>query len=249
MAAERALTTSFSSVSTNDYGIITKLFVESIVTTNGAIVTEKRRETRLETDAKGNLLETATSEFAESFTIGSAGKAETKRQTESEENLLSFLGFEFGGVFDSTNCVVISDEGPEKCLEVEPKKKLPGFEKYYLFVTPASGKVVRVRAVSDGVIPFDKDGGHYVLDALELRYGVRPRMASLRSPIYVFDISSDDHIIFSVSGYKGRNSALEAWSVPMEKMALKEFEVIKNETARKAGEVRKKLVEDTSVVF
>ena len=58
--------TAETSVTTNDNGSVSRTFVESSVTTNGNLVTERRRETRTNMDAAGNILETSTSEYAQS---------------------------------------------------------------------------------------------------------------------------------------------------------------------------------------
>ena len=68
-AAERKDMTSRteeSSVTTNDNGIVSRSFTECTVATNGNMVTERRRETRTNMDQDGNVLETSTSEFAQS---------------------------------------------------------------------------------------------------------------------------------------------------------------------------------------
>ena len=51
--------TAETSVTTNDNGSVSRTFVESSVTTNGNLVTERRRETRTNMDAAGNILETS----------------------------------------------------------------------------------------------------------------------------------------------------------------------------------------------
>ena len=53
--------TAESSVTTNDNGSVSRVFTESTVTTNGNMVTERRRETRTNMDMEGNVLETSTS--------------------------------------------------------------------------------------------------------------------------------------------------------------------------------------------
>ena len=64
-----------SSVTTNDNGIVSRTYTECTVTTNGNMVTERRRETRTNMDADGNVLESSTSEFAQSYSVGDGGVA------------------------------------------------------------------------------------------------------------------------------------------------------------------------------
>ena len=62
-----------ASIVTNDNGSVARTYVESTVTTNGNMVTERRRETRTTLDADGNMLESSTSEYAQSYPVGEEG--------------------------------------------------------------------------------------------------------------------------------------------------------------------------------
>ena len=73
--------TAESSVTTNDNGSVSRLFTESTVTTNGNMVTERRRETRTNMDMDGNVLETSTSEYAQSYPVGDVGVTPLSAQT------------------------------------------------------------------------------------------------------------------------------------------------------------------------
>ncbi|MBR1588571.1 MAG: hypothetical protein IJ658_09635, partial [Kiritimatiellae bacterium] len=73
--------TAASSVVTNDNGSVSRTFVESSITTNGNLVTEHRRETRTNMDMDGNVLQTTTSEYAQSYSVGDTGwKLPTARE-------------------------------------------------------------------------------------------------------------------------------------------------------------------------
>ena len=94
---------------TNDNGSVTRSFTECNVTTNGSMVTERRRETRTTTDTAGNVLETSTSEYAQSYPVGDVGLVSLAKEAKADENAAakadnsSFLGLEFGSVFEGTN--------------------------------------------------------------------------------------------------------------------------------------------------
>ena len=77
--------TAESSVTTNDNGSVSRLFTESTVTTNGNMVTERRRETRTNMDMEGNILETSTSEYAQSYPVGDDGVMPLSAQKPQED--------------------------------------------------------------------------------------------------------------------------------------------------------------------
>ena len=64
-----------ASVVTNDNGSVSRTFTECTITTNGSMVTEHRRETRTTLDTEGNMLESSTSEYAQSYSVGDFGAA------------------------------------------------------------------------------------------------------------------------------------------------------------------------------
>lgn len=96
--------TAESSVVTNDNGSVSRIFTESSVTTNGNMVTEHRRETRTSMDKDGNVLETSTSEYAQSYNVGDTRlkfaradkKGDGKTDVTAAEGADSFLGLQFG---------------------------------------------------------------------------------------------------------------------------------------------------------
>ena len=106
-----------SSVTTNDNGSVSRTFTESTVTTNGNMVTEHRRETRTNMDMEGNVLETSTSEYAQSYPVGDHGvtplasiKTRSAASDEPAVKFDSFLGLKFGEVFKGTNFVTDASE-------------------------------------------------------------------------------------------------------------------------------------------
>ena len=102
--------TAETSVTTNDNGSVSRTFVESSVTTNGNLVTERRRETRTNMDAAGNILETSTSEYAQSYNVGDTGwklPASKLDPSDAEKDIQTdtFMGLKFGDVIADTNTV------------------------------------------------------------------------------------------------------------------------------------------------
>ncbi len=91
-----------SSVTTNDNGVVSRAYTECSVTTNGNMVTERRRETRTNMDQDGNVFETSTSEFAQSYSVGDSGAAAFAAASAGAESgpaprdSSSFLGLAFG---------------------------------------------------------------------------------------------------------------------------------------------------------
>ena len=79
-----------STVTTNDNGSVSRVFVESSITTNGNLVTEHRRETRTSMDSDGNVLGTTTSEYAQSYNVGDTGwKLNTKLGADVEKPVIA----------------------------------------------------------------------------------------------------------------------------------------------------------------
>ena len=168
---------------TNDNGSVTRSFTECNVTTNGSMVTERRRETRTTTDTAGNVLETSTSEYAQSYPVGDVGLVSLAKEAKADENAAakadnsSFLGLEFGSVFEGTNFVKDVDEPTLLRAGYTPKKALAGFDDYYVYVTPTTHKVVKVFACAkESVDPGARGRRHYLLEALEKRYGTWARL-------------------------------------------------------------------------
>ena len=186
--------TAESSVTTNDNGSVSRLFTESTVTTNGNMVTERRRETRTNMDMDGNVLETSTSEYAQSYPVGDVGVVPLSAQTSDGDmkergNADSFLGLKFGETFSSTNFVEDANDPDFLRAAFKPKKPLEGFDDYYVYVTPKTHKVAKIYACAkDAIDPGAQWRRHYLIEALEKRYGTWARLCSWRRPCYSFEI-------------------------------------------------------------
>jgi hypothetical protein len=259
---ENTTRTSESAVVTNDNGSVSRTFVESNVATNGNMVTERRRETRTTTDTEGNVLETSTSEYAQSYPVGdfplasrpssprADGDCEGGSET-SAEQADSFMGLKFDEVFESTNFVNDADEPALLRAAFVPKKALAGFDDYYVYVTPKSHKVAKVFACAkEAVEPGARWRRHYLIEALEKRYQTWARLCSFRRPCYTFDIGSGRHVTACLAG-AGRDyeTVLAAWDDDVLDKAAEEIEELREEARKNAYEKRRARVSDAADAF
>ena len=147
--------TAEKSVTTNDNGSVSRVFVESSVTTNGNLVTEHRRETRTDMDSDGNVLGTTTSEYAQSYNVGDTGwkiSSCAGKSGDAAADTDSFLGLKFGAVMGETNTVREAGEPSLLRIAFKPKKPLAGFDDYYAYLTPKTHKVAKICACAKSAI-------------------------------------------------------------------------------------------------
>jgi len=237
--------TAESSVTTNDNGSVSRTFVESSVTTNGNLVTERRRETRTNMDADGNVLETSTSEYAQSYNVGDTGwKLPSSRLDSPDADKPvatdAFMGLKFGDVLADTNTVREAGEPSLLRVKFTPKKPLAGFDDYYAYLTPKTHKVAKVVACAKNAI---EPGGswrrHYLIEALEKRYNTWARLISYRRPYYAFDVAPDRTVTVCLAGAsQDYQTAISAWDDTVVQLADKEEEELRQE-ARKAARARR----------
>lgn len=248
-----------ASIVTNDNGSVARTYVESTVTTNGNMVTERRRETRTTMDSDGNMLESSTSEYAQSYPVGEEGmssfstrlaksEGEKKDASKVEE---CFLGLKFGEPFESTNFVADIDEPTLLRATFTPKKALAGFDDYYVYVTPTTHKVVKVYACAkEAIDPGTNWRRHYLIEALEKRYGTWARPRSWCRPIYTFDIGSGRFVTACLAGAsRDYETVLVGWDDAMLTVAADETEAIRLERRKNAAEKRKARVNDAASAF
>jgi hypothetical protein len=257
-AADSSTRNAKSSVSTNDNGSVSRLFTESTVTTNGNMATEHRRETRTNMDMDGNVLETSTSEYAQTYPVGDfgvrplsalGGREGSKAQASDSAD--SFLGLGFGSVFASTNFVKDASEPEFLRSKFTPAKPLDGFDDYYVYVTPKSRKVAKVYACAKNVIePGARWRRHYLLEALEKRYGTWARLCSYRRPCYTFDIGGSRHVTACLDGASGDyRTVLVAWDDEIVDLASRELEERREEARKSAAEKRSRRVSAAAEAF
>ena len=209
-----------ASVVTNDNGTVSRTFTECTVSTNGSLVSEHRRETRTTLDADGNMLESSTSEYTQSYTVGDMGLTAPKPSINAKvekvapiANADSFMGLKFGEEFKGTNFVADADEPTLVRAKFTPKKTLGGFNDYYVYVTPKTHKVVKVYACAkEAVEPGTSWRRHYLIEALEKRYQTWARLCSYRRPCYAFDIGSGRYVTACLAGAsRDYETVLAAW--------------------------------------
>ncbi len=247
-----------ASVVTNENGSVSRSYTECTVATNGNMVTEHRRETRTTLDADGNMLESSTSEYAQSYPVGDEGmtplsaKVDAKVSTKGDAPAAdSFMGIKFGEEFKGTNLVADASEPTLLRSEFKPKKALAGFDDYYVYVTPKTHKVVKVYACAkEEVDPGANWRRHYLIEALEKKYNTWARPRSWCRPIYTFDIGSGRFITACLSGAsRDYETVLVAWDDALLTTAADETEQIRVEARRSAAEKRKTRVTDAADAF
>ena len=236
-----------ATVVTNDNGSVSRTFTECTVTTNGNMVTEHRRETRTTLDTDGNMLESSTSEYAQSYSVGDFAAASLKpsisAKVEKEApaaNTDSFLGLRFGEEYKGTNFVNDADEPTLLRATFSPKKALAGFDDYYVYVTPKTHKVVKVCACAKNAVePGARWRRHYLIEALEKRYQTWARPRSSYRPIYSFDIGNGRYITTCLSGASSDyETVIVAWDDALLTVAADETEAIRAEIRKTAAEKR-----------
>ena len=247
-----------ASIVTNDNGSVARTYVEATVTTNGNMVTERRRETRTTLDADGNMLESSTSEYAQSYPVGEEGMASFAKRVEQKDDESpdakveeGFLGLKFGEEFKGTNLVSDLEEPTLLRATFTPAKKLAGFDDYYVYVTPKTHKVVKIYACAkEAVDPGTNWRRHYRIEALEKRYNTWARPRSWCRPIYTFVIGSGRFVTACLAGAsRDYETVLVAWDDALLTTAADETEEIRREARKNAAEKRKAQVDDAASAF
>jgi len=244
-----------SSVTTNDNGSVSRTFVESSVTTNGNLVTERRRETRTNMDNAGNILETSTSEYAQSYNVGDTGwkmpASKLDGDAASPAPTDAFMGLKFGSALNDTNTVREAGEPSLLRVAFKPKKALAGFDDYYAYVTPKTHKVAKVCACAKNAV---EPGGswrrHYLIEALEQRYGTWARLISYRRPYYAFDVGPDRTVTVCLAGASQEyQTVISAWDDDVVRLADEEQEELRKEARKAAANRRDQQVKDAASIF
>jgi len=252
---------SVATVATNDNGSVSRTFTECTVTTNGNMVTEHRRETRTTLDTSGNLLESSTSEYAQSYSVGDVGMAPLGASINAAKkgedvpavaNADVFMGLKFGDVFKgTTNFVNDADEPTLLRATFTPKKALAGFDDYYVYVTPTTHKIVKVYACAkQAVDPGARWRRHYLIEALEKRYQTWARLCSYRRPVYAFDVGNGVTVTACLAGAsRDYETVVAAWDDAMLSVAADETEAIREAARKTAAERRSRRVTDAADAF
>jgi len=247
-----------ASVVTNENGSVSRTFSECTVTTNGNMVTEHRRETRTNMDTDGNVLETSTSEYAQSYAVGDVGMRplaasinDRKAGADAVASADSFLGLKFGDEFKGTNLVADVDEPTLLRGTFKPKKALSGFDDYYVYVTAKSHKIVKVYACAKNAVePGARWRRHYLIEALEKRYQTWARLCSWSRPCYAFDIGGGRRVTACLVGAsRDYETIVVAWDDALLTKAADETEQLREEARKTAAEKRKSRVSAAAEAF
>ncbi|MGN0853087.1 MAG: hypothetical protein ACI4Q3_06885 [Kiritimatiellia bacterium] len=247
--------TAESTVVTNDNGSVSRTFVECSVTTNGSMVTERRRETRTNMDTNGNVLETSTSEYAQSYSVGDASWKGTLPSTLASDakpaDTETFMGLKFGDEFKSTNFVNEAGDPILLRTSFKPKKPLAGFDDYYVYVTPKTHKIVKVSACAkEAIDPGSRWRRHYLIEALEKRYQTWARLCSWFRPFYAFDVAPGRQVTVCLAGSsQDYETVITAYDEDAGRLAGEEFEEIREEARKKANQKRNQRVTDAADAF
>ena len=248
--------TSEASVVTNDNGSVSRSFTECNVTTNGNMVTERRRETRTTMDTEGNVLETSTSEYAQSYTVGQEVPSLARPQDAAEDAACaepadSFLGLKFGAEYACTNFLSDAEEPTLLFARFTPEKTLAGFDDYYVYVTPKTHKIVKVYACAkEAIDPGMRWRRHYLIEALERRYRTWGRLCSYRRPTYAFDIGGGRYVTACLAGAsRNYETIIAGWDNALLTVAADETEELREEARKSAAEKRNRRVSDAAAAF
>ena len=235
----------------------TRTQVETSVTTNGNMVTERRRETTTTTDADGNVIATSTSESLQSYPVGdtaTAGVVAVPTAKAEPVDTDAFLGLKFGDVFKVGKKDVVQDVDEPSFVRAKfkPAKPLAGFDDYFVYLTPKTHKVAMVCACAKKAIE-PTDGNwrrHYLVEALEKRYRTWARRLSWTHPYCRFDVAPGRRVTACLAGASDDYEAvISAWDAEVTRLADEERAEIAEEARKAAEKNRKKKMQDALNAF
>ena len=246
---------------------------ETVVTNSDGSVTTTKREEREIKDDDGNVIghessvytETVSADVAAARKSGDGAKAAAAKEAGAEGKgeaaakegekapvADSFLGLKFGEVpAGAEGAKDVPGEPAFKMVKFEPAKKLAGFDDYYAFVTPKSHKLVKVCACAKNEVESNVFGRrHYLVEALEKRYGVPARLASWIRPLYVLDIAPRRGVSICLSdAASDYETVITAWDDDAARTAASELRELRDESYRKAIEERNSSVNSAAEAF
>ena len=237
---------------------------ETVVTNANGTVTRTKRSEREIKDANGNVIGHETSVYSETVPKDEASSQkksevkDTKDKTAGPENQAekvannSFLGLKFGEVPQGADKAEdVPGESALKMIKFVPEKKLKGFDEYYAFVSPKTRKLVKICACAREEVQSDSVGRrHYLVEALENRYGVPARLASWIRPLYVLDIAPNRGVSICLSDASNDyETVITAWDDDAARLAASELREMRDEAFRKAVEERANAVKEAAGAF
>ena len=235
----------------------TRTQVETSVTTNGNMVTERRRETTTTTDADGTVVATSTRESLQSYPVGetaTAGVVVAPSAKAEPVNTDTFLGLKFGDVYKAgkKDFTRDADEPSLVRAKFKPAKPLAGFDDYFVYLTPKTHKVAMVCACAKKAIE-PTDGNwrrHYLVEALEKRYRTWARRLSWTHPYYRFDVAPGRRVTVCLAGASDDYEAvISAWDADVTRLADEERAEIAEEARKAAEKNRTKRMQDALDAF
>jgi len=235
----------------------TRTQVETSVTTNGTMVTERRREMTTTTDADGNVVATCTSESLQTYPVGetaTAGVVASPAANAEPVNTDKFLGLKFGDVFKVGKKEIVHDEDEPSLVRAKfkPAKPLAGFDDYFVYLTPKTHKVAMVLACAKKAIE-PTDGNwrrHYLVEALEKRYRTWARRLSWTHPYYRFDVAPGRRVTACLAGASDDYEAvITAWDADVTRLADEERRTIAEDARKAAEKNRSKRMQDAFDAF
>lgn len=237
---------------------------ETVVTNANGTITRTKRSEREIKDSNGNVIGHETSVYSETVPKDEASsqkKSEVKDikdKTAGPENQAgkvannSFLGLKFGEIPQGADKAEdVPGESALKMIRFVPEKKLKGFDEYYAFVSPKTRKLVKICACAREEVQSDSVGRrHYLVEALENRYGVPARLASWIRPLYVLDIAPIRGVSICLSDASNDyETVITAWDDDAARLAASELREMRDEAFRKAVEERANAVKEAAGAF
>lgn len=241
---------------------------ETVVTNADGTVTRTKKSEREIKDDAGNVIGRETSLYSETVSADAPrphGKDEVKnpesktagpepaaKPEPDKPSTDSFLGLKFGEPPPGAEkAEKIPGENALKMLKFTPAKPLKGFDEYYAFVSPKTHKLVKVCACAKNEIASDSFGRrHYLVEALETRYGVPARLASWVRPLYVLDIGPGRGVSICLENASDDyETVITAWDDDAARLAASELREMRDEAYRKAIEDRSKFVKEAAGAF
>lgn len=241
---------------------------ETVVTNANGTITRTKRSEREIKDADGNVIGHETSVYSETVPAeepAAQDKSEVKDPKdktagpEAEEGKAtpkaandSFLALKFGETpAGADKAEDVPGESALKMFKFTPEKKLNGFDDYYAFVSPKTRKLVKVCACAKEEVAPDSFGRrHYLVEALERRYGTTARLASWVRPLYVLDIAPGRGVsICLADASNDYETVITAWDDDAARLAASELRELRDEAFRKALENRTKAVNEAQEAF
>lgn len=241
---------------------------ETVVTNTDGTVTRTKRSEREIKDEAGNVIGHETSVYTETVAADAPaphGKDEVKDsenktagpEPEAKSEAVkpatdSFLGLKFGETPSGADkAEPVPGERALRMMKFTPARPLKGFDEYYAFVSPKTRKLVKVCACAKNEIAPDSFGRrHYLVEALESRYGVPARLASWIRPLYVLDIGPGRGVsVCLADASNDYETVITAWDDDAARLAASELRELRDEAFRKAIEERSKAVKEAAGAF